>query len=189
MPTLYSSDAHVIPLRFLDLLTKDNITLLIAVFGFGLSLFNFFKDLWDNRSKLKMVYRSCQVPNNEVDAVRFELSFENGSRLPIAVSRIFFVRDNKKFEFQWLPEPVYFQNTENKDHETTGISFQYSPSIPHTIEGLGAWGGTFYVPLSEHLNYKTLLNSDAEIIAHTNRGIKTFYLTISEDTLRSVPFC
>ena len=163
-----------------NLITRDNITLLIAVVGLLLSLWNFFKDLWENRSKVRLVFKSCSITKLHGFDLLFGFSFENLSRLPIAVSRIFLKSNDELFEFEWLPHWIFKQGIEGNNNVI------YSEKIPNSIEGLGLWGGYFFLSLPKNFNKSDLIGAYNKIIIHTNRGIKRFPIEITEENITSL---
>lgn len=171
--------------KIIGFFNKNNITFLISIISFILSLWNFFKSLWANRSKLNMVCKSCTTARtSKRNLAYFEFSFENCSRLPISISRIFLCTNQTTIEFSWIPEKIltteYCVNREVYEKRS-----YFSEKIPHTIEGLGVWGGYFYLESVNHMDTDTFINGCNYIILHTNRGIKRFRLIIDPNAINA----
>ena len=168
-------------------LTKSNITFAIAVFGFVLSLWNFAKDLWNNRSKLSINCKLCNTgPINSRELIYFQLSIENHSRLPISISRMFFEYDEQSYEFGWVPE-IILEKTSRVGGVIENKRTYLSEQLPHTIEGLGVWGGFFYINYTSPVKEGHFLRSPKHIKFHTNRGIKLLNLDIPEEIFNIKP--
>ena len=166
-------------------ITKDNITFLIAVIGFALSLWNFFKDLWNHRSKIRLRYKSCAIGKTaRRNIMYFELSFENFSRLPISISRIFFKNNNNIFEFEWIPEKIT-TTTYKTGNTVTDQKSYFSEKIPHSIDGLGLWGGFFFLSTPFEFKKSDLLDNKSKIILYTNRGKKELNLPITAESIKN----
>ena len=81
---------------------RENITLVIAIAGFVMSLYNFFRAIWDKRCSFSVGYVShyCHLSRSEKHAeLVFRLNFINQSSVPLTIVRMFMVVDDKKYEF------------------------------------------------------------------------------------------
>lgn len=163
------------------MLTKDNISLIIAIAGFVLSVFNIIRTEYFNKAKLKFTYRSHYCGQT----VNFNFLIENCSRLDISISRMFLIAGNEEFEFRFLPKTVWSVTEQcgNTEVEKENIK---SISLPQTIAGLGALGGYFSVQVSE--NVMDVLKDEANIAIKvmTNRGIFLFPFTTQKQHLDCV---
>lgn len=149
-------------------MTKDQITLIIAVLSFMLSLYNFLHSLLINRSNLKLIYKSHSCCNFAPEyTIIFNLVFENKSRLDISISRLFLKVNESIYEFDselnWIGEKT--RRTGNKITDKITL---YSLEIPQTVSGLGAVGGYFWVDTYKKLELNK--SDQVTIIAYTNRG-------------------
>ena len=156
--------------------SKENITFLIAVIGFFLSVLNFIKNIMENRFKLKLEFKSAGIqnkfPNNPI---YFEMLMENCSRLPVSIARIFLKIGSEQFEFDWKEHEIYCDKViQNQKIVTTKT--HYSSTLPHTIEGLGIWGRFFYVKTNETFHFDSFLKNNNTLILYTNRGKKKLKL-------------
>lgn len=129
---------------------RENVTLLIAIAGFGMSLYNFFRALWDNRCSFKVDYVShycCLSKSGKYAEPMFRLNFVNLSSAPLTVVRMFLLVDGKKYEFLF-PEQQVYQMTRHQNGETVKIGEVKSQKLPFRLEGKGALGGYFaaYLP-------------------------------------------
>lgn len=78
---------------------RENVTFLIAITGFGMSLYNFFRALWDKRCSFKVDYVShycCLSKSGKYAEPMFRLNFVNLSSAPLTVVRMFLLVDGKK---------------------------------------------------------------------------------------------
>jgi len=125
-------------------LTKENISLFIAIAGFVLSIFNIIRQYYFNRAKINIIYRSHYCGGS----VSFNLAIENCSQLDISISRMLLIVNNKEFEFLYLPKTIW-----TITHRTGGVETDRkkidSISFPQTIGGLGAVGGCFAVDVDK----------------------------------------
>ena len=159
--------------------TKENISFSIAVIGFILSLYNFFKSIWRNRSKIRFRCKSCHIGKTEQrNLVYFQFAFENCSQLPISISRIFLHINEDQCEFNWVPEFILKRERLRGDNVIEKKEY-YSEQIPHTIDGLGIWGGFFCASLPYEINHSRFLQSRKKIVLYTNRGKKRLKLPIT----------
>lgn len=81
-----------------EYITKDNITLAIALLGFGLSIFNVLRDLLTNRKNLSITAPLLFCDECNCGHSFLVLEFVNGSKLPITLTRIRSTIDGKTFE-------------------------------------------------------------------------------------------
>ena len=150
------------------LIAKEQITLIIAILSFMLSLYNFFYSLLINRSNLKLIYKSHSCCNLTPEyPIIFNLVFENKSRLDISISRLFLKVNESTYEFDsetnWIGE-----KTNRTGNKITDKITLYSLEIPQTISGLGAIGGYFWVGTYKKIEFNK--SDQVTIIAYTNRG-------------------
>ena len=149
-------------------MSKNQITFIIAVLSFILSVYNFLHSLFTNRANLKIIYKLHTVCNNLLDyPIIFNLVIENKSRLDISISRLFLKVNDCMYEFDSEPNWIGEKTRRTGNNITDKITL-HSLVIPQTISGLGAIGGYFYV--GTYKNFKFNKSDQVTIIAHTNRG-------------------
>lgn len=167
-------------------LTRDNITLAIAIAGFLLSVINIVKDLILNRSKISInLDRATMLLYRSNHPILFRMIVENKSRLPICISRMFLVCNGKTFEFEWIPERV-FNGTERQGEQVLDSNNQYSTSLPSVAQGLGAIGGFFFVYTDNDYTIDDLIRYPSKIIVNTNRGKKKFNIKLDDKTVFAI---
>ena len=164
----------------------STITTIIATLSFILSLWNFLKDLWESRSKLNFIYKSCMICEKKAPhKMYFEFCFENNSTLPITISRMFLKINDEKAEFPWVPTIVYTEDTKENSQITAEYQ-QTSERFPHTIDALGVWAGFFAIITDGIYKKKDLLCSNISLIVHTNRGIKKYVIVPHDSNVNFV---
>ena len=147
---------------------KEQITFIIAVLSFVLSVYNFLHSLFINRSNLKLIYKSHSYCNFAPEyTIIFNLVFENKSRLDISISRLFLKVNESIYEFDSEPNWVG-EKTRSTGNKITDKITLHSLEIPQTISGLGAIGGYFWVDTYKKIKFNKY--NQVTIIAYTNRG-------------------
>lgn len=94
---------------FSEIFTYSNITFAIAILGALLSVYNFTKDIVQNRFKMHIAFRSykpCPIRFNH-KSFRFLMSIENRSHTALSISRILLKHQDKVYDFNCLPQRVY----------------------------------------------------------------------------------
>lgn len=150
--------------------TRENLTFVIAVAGFLLSLFNFIKDCWNSRCHLSVIYKNhtAGISRRNKTSINVHLIFENKSSKRIAVTRMFLVFHNQKYEFLF-PENEVWSFTKRSGGEIIKNDTIYTQQLPFDIDGNGALGGYFRVLLPPEavsdFSKSTVLN----LVIYTNR--------------------
>lgn len=157
----------------ISLLTIDNITFIIAVIGFILSLYNFFHERLQNRMKLHLTYKSHFISEHDNSGVTISIAIENLVANPISISRMFLNINEVKIEFHWMPQFVFHStiSSNNIIHDEIKV---HTIAIPFTIEGYGVVGGFFYTKHPQTISNEILQSSQTSITIHSNKGIKTY---------------
>lgn len=166
---------------FLSLFTKDNITFLIAILGFGLSIYNFLHERFQNRLKLRVTYKNhhiSQVKGQE-NELTISLSVENLVKNPLSVTRMFLNINCKQYEFYWVPQIVYYADYKCRNKILDKIKL-HTIDIPFKLDGYGVVGGFFFVSTDKKLTDQFLFNSSTSITVYSNKGKHTY--PISFDT-------
>lgn len=159
--------------KFLVLLTKDNITFLIAVFGFLLSVYNFLRELLQNRMSLHVTYKNHHISSHDKMGITLSLSIENKVKIPLSISRIFLNINNESLEFYWIPQFVFRATQSSKGNIYDEINIHTIP-LPVQIEGYGIVGGFFFVKSSRTITNEELFSSKTSITIYSSKGIKTY---------------
>lgn len=158
--------------------SKENITFVIAVAGFILSLWNFFFDLWRNRCALSVEYINhyCGIHPNGNGLLQLRLNIVNESSAPIAVSRMFLLHNGKEIEFLF-PSLCVWEFTKLRNGQIMSQDEVKSQAIPFKIEGHGVVGGYFlvYVPREELGFFEQ--EAEIQLVLQTARRKKRFLLT------------
>ena len=155
---------------------RENITLVIAIAGFVMSLYNFFRAIWDKRCSFSVGYVShyCHLSRSEKHAeLVFRLNFINQSSVPLTIVRMFMVVDDKKYEFLF-PEQQVYRMTRTENGKNFQIGEIKSQSLPFRIEGNGALGGYFAVYLPPEMEKRFQLAGTWKIIVQATQKKKTF---------------
>lgn len=168
--------------KLFSFFTKENITFLIAIIGFLLSLYNFFRELLHNRMNLHIVYKNHCVSAHDHCGVTISLSIENKTKIPISISRAFLNIDETSLEFYWIPQLI-FRSTHSINKAVYDEVNVHSIALPVHIEGYGVIGGFFFCKSSVPINSEKLLSAKTSITIHSNKGIKTYPISMNNTSL------
>lgn len=168
--------------KFSSLLTKENVTFLVAVLGFMLSLYNFFSELLQNRMNLRVTYKNHHISVHDNEGITISLSIENRVKIPLSISRAFLNINEESLEFYWIPQFVFraTQSTKGTIHDEINI---HTTTLPAHIEGYGVIGGFFYVKSPKTITNEELLASKTSITIYSNKGVKTYPITMNNTSL------
>lgn len=158
---------------------RENITLVIAVAGFGISLYNFFRALWDRRCAFRVDYIShyCTLSKSGKYAEpMFRLNFVNLSTAPLTVVRMFLLVEGVEYEFLF-PEQKVYQTNRRQDGKTVPVWEVKSQELPFRVEGNGAIGGYFAVYLPVDMKNRFQAVGEWRLVVQTPQRKKTFLLT------------
>lgn len=150
------------------------ITLIVAVIGGALSVYNFGHEKFQNRMRLKVTYKNHSFSKND-NSLFVSLAFENKVQNPISVSRIFLKIGTITQEFYWIPVHIHDQTITSGRKTIDKIPIR-SVQIPFKIEGHGVVGGFFYTTFPKDIDLVNLLieHNTAFIMVHSSKGIKTY---------------
>lgn len=159
-------------------LVRENITFLIALVGFMLSLWNFFSDHWRNRCSFSVEYIShyCGIHPNGKTVLQLRLNIVNKSSVPISISRMFLNYKRQELEFLF-PSVCVWEFTKRRNHEIVKQEEINSQAIPFKIEGHGAVGGYFLVYVPPEARGDFSQKTKIKISMQTSRQKKRFLLT------------
>lgn len=149
---------------------RELLTFFFAVIGFVLSIANTAFLLFRNRRNLLIICKTVRfssfLPRHPVD---FEVVLENRSVQTIALSRIFLVTKNHKYEFDWIPQVCFtsrFKQGKEVIHQQTILSLK----IPIMLQGLECVGGFLHVETEEDVTLDDLKNEQTFLEVWTSRG-------------------
>lgn len=156
-----------------ELLTRENVTLAIAILGLTLSALSWIKEIWESRKNLKV-----KIDLNSEYGIAFRSSlyynafvgmfFENKSKNPIAITYVEIVtREKSRFRCSFFQRSVFhrFQNSVapgQKPYER----FVESAKFPVSVCGLGAAYEYAYFALPHGRDWGDVVSLDV----FTNRG-------------------
>ncbi len=165
---------------FKSLLTRDNITLAIAIIGMLLSIYNFVHGCLQNRMKISVIYKNHHLTKTDCKSINISLCLENLVKEPIAISRMFLNINSESYEFFWVPQFIYYADYKDKD-EILDVIKLHSVTLPARLEGNGVLGGFFFVDVKKPITNDELADANTSITIHSNKGIKTY--TIAMDNV------
>ena len=149
-----------------ELLTQENITLALSIFGSIGTLITFISSYLSKRKNLKINIISATYKKS-LDRLILVITFENRSCLPIAVTSISVTLHGEKLEPLRHPHCVG-EYTQTHGKEVVDRKFTYNLDIPVGIQQLGAVSGhiLFDVSPTELENHSTPLT----LSVHSTRG-------------------
>lgn len=143
---------------------RDNVTFLIAVAGFCLSIVTFVQNMSANRKRLKISLSSIGYAQ---DIMCVRLSIENRSQLPVSITDIVYRTD--KTRYHCSPDPkLLCQFEKRRNGVIISQESTYSSELPIHLPALGAFNDLL---LFEGL--KTLPENSSKRLTFeisTNRG-------------------
>lgn len=148
-----------------ELLTRENITLALSIFGTLGSLFTLISAFLTKRKNLKISINSATY-KSEFGSLAIIFCFENRSRLPIAVTSI---STESNVDIKLNPHPNYVGNIKYKeDNEIVHRHFEFDLKFPVDIAQLSACSGfvLFDIPQDVLQNLSTPLSFQV----HSTRG-------------------
>lgn len=161
-------------------LTKENIALAISVTSISISLYNFLKNEWNDRTNFSIDLKSY-IPINlkEKDILYLEIAFINKSKLPISIHSIQIEFKNKIQYFSGNKVKIYSENI-RQGKETIYRNEYHSIELPQTIPSLGSLRGHFHIDLID-VPLEKLLDEPLNLVVNTNRKSKSFDVTINQE--------
>lgn len=145
---------------FLNLLTRENITLALAILGSIGSLSSWIYTFINNRKNLTFHIVGRRYFENE--SLFLYMSFVNKSRLPISITSIGVKIDDELYSCQEVPIATFEETAPDKHREYKSMP------MPISIPGLGGTSGYVYFGLP-----KAVPQADATHLifrVSTNRG-------------------
>lgn len=149
-----------------ELLTRENVTLALSIFGSLGTLFTFIFSFITHRKNLKISVTSATYKPN-LNQLALIFCFENRSRLPISVTSI--TTNFNSVDISLKPHPNYVGNIHfEENHQIVHRLFEFDLKIPVDIAQLSACSGFLLFDISQDdlRSVSTALNFQV----HSTRG-------------------
>lgn len=114
-------------------ITKENITLFIAIAGFVMS----FMGCISRRKSLSVRILRYRIYGECEKYMYAYIAFENRSQLPIAITRLSLLMDGKTYDAIQIPQRI-FERKRTIGKEVISRTEEYSTAIPIQLQSLGA---------------------------------------------------
>lgn len=147
------------------LLTKDNITFILAVFGSVGTLVSWTCAALSTRKNINVRITKAYLCKN---SILIHIIIDNKSRLPITINRISLVADNTIFSTFDIQTQI-FKSVTKQNNEITNAQVILSPAFPIEISSLGGTNCYPYFELSPEV-FETL-STELTLQFHTNRSM------------------
>lgn len=158
---------------------NDNITTVISMLAFILSVINTFYLIFTQRPKIKVGFKEYTFLNTLSDKpFLLGVIIDNNSRLSVSISKMNLIVDNEKHEFSWMPIIIYNSNLyqNNKIFEKASV---HSLTFPQNISSLGSCCGYFAIITKGQFDSNKLRKSKCVLEVFTSRGRKKFKVDFS----------
>lgn len=133
--------------KLLNLLTRENITLALSIFGAIGTLFTFLTSYLSKRKNLKIKIIKSSY-RTDMHMLLITLTFENRSVLPIAITSIKCFTDRQ--EFPLFEHPICVKEyAHSRGKEVVDRKFLYNINFPIDIQQLSAFSGSIVLELSQ----------------------------------------
>lgn len=129
------------------ILTRDNITLALSIFGAVGTLLSWILSAVQNRQSLKIKIVGHRV-SKEKDFLLVYMLFENQSHLPILITDISVNLRSTCYPCRKVPSVIFWESLKKKD-EITFHNEHYSLPLPIYLIGLGGSSGYICFDFSE----------------------------------------
>ena len=127
-------------------ITKDDITLIIAIIGAIGTLYSMVSSLWIKRKNLKISISNAAY-RKDLHTLMLPISFENRSHLPITVTSVRIFSLENELHVSEYPRCVN-EYTHRHGSEIVDRKFQYNLNFPIGIGVLGAVSGCILLDIS-----------------------------------------
>ena len=161
----------------MDILTwfhdRSNITFAIAIIGFVISLYNFFRAMWDRRCAFTVEYISHNCTLGRMGHTQFiiRMNIQNQTSASLCIVRMFLVYENQTYEFVFPAQQVWeFTSTHGKT--VTNKKEIFSQEMPFSIHGHGVQGAYFVAYLPETLRKELKKSCKFKIVIQTKNKKK-----------------
>lgn len=148
----------------LKYLTRENITLCIAIFGAVGTCLNWIIEFFRSRKNISIqIIKICKL-NNSVIAY---MTFQNHSRLPISINNLNLIIDKNSYAgFNGHPHSITIEKTKSND---TLITREYvTISFPINLPSLSGTAGYVFFDISRKVSEN--LSTPLTFEVSTNRG-------------------
>ncbi len=128
---------------------RNNVTFVIAIAGFAMSLYNFFRSMWDRRCTFSIDYVNHHCSQRKGHArLEIRMNIQNLSSAPLSIVRMYLICDGASYSFAF-PAQEILALYQTKGGVETQRSQVLSQPLPFTIPGHGVCGAYFaaYLPL------------------------------------------
>jgi hypothetical protein len=179
MDLLYVPFRGIIALKGRDYvihLTREQITFAIALVGFLLSLWNFFRDLKANRKSISVCI-PCTIAL--IDSVFLKMVFVNNSRQPISVTRLQISFGNDTYDLG--VKRIHFHTYLHP--ELRGKTGEATTTLPVHLDPLGFSACTF-----QFFGQGIPSGTEISLVINTNRGVIRKSLSAPEPTADVLSF-
>lgn len=153
--------------RLLALLTRENITLALAILGSLGTLFTWAYNFLQNRKNISVHIVGHRYSDFDENSFLLYMSFVNNSRIPISITSISINVDGIYHSCQEIPITTFEETTRCKDKILSHHEYKSMP-LPIALAGLSGTSGYVYFEFPEGK-----LQSDAThliVQVSTNRG-------------------
>lgn len=149
-----------------SILTQENITLALSIFGSIGTLITFISAFVTKRKNLKLKLNTC-VYKTDLQRLVIGITFENRSQLPIAVTSVSLIVNNQ--ESLPLKHPHCVGSyAHREDGEVIDRKFTYNLDFPVDISQLSAVSGQILFEFSPVVLKK--LSTPLTLLIHSTRG-------------------
>lgn len=146
------------------LLTKENITFLLATIGSVGTILTWIYSAIKNRKNIDITYADYHI--NKSGAMLYAMIC-NKSHLPILITDISFKMNDIYYPANKIPE-IVLTTTHKVNNEVTQQQEYYSMSFPIALTGMGATSGYLYFPFHEEIEVTS--SNTLTLLVSTNRG-------------------
>ncbi len=153
---------------------NDNITTIISVLAFVLSMINTFYLIFTQRPKIKVSFKEYTFLKNLPDKpFLLGVIIENKSRLSVSISKMNLSINDTKYEFSWIPIIICNTNLSQNNNTLDKVSV-HSLTFPQHISPLNSCCGYFSMASKGIFNADELKKSKCKLEVFTSRGKKSF---------------
>ncbi len=165
--------------EFSALLTRENITLALSIFGATGTLITFISSFITKRKNLRIKI-SDSVYNRIIKTLTFVVSFENRSHLPIAVTSVSFLLDGTESLPVKYPRCVE-QYAHRQGKDVIDRKFLYNLNFPIDIQQLSSVSGHILLAIPQEELEK--LSTPVIVQVHSTRG-RVQQIKLPHDSIR-----
>ena len=169
-----SIDTTVQTQEVINLLTRDNITLALAILGSVGTLFTFVMTFLANRTRINLRFK--QINCNQGSMLSY-VAFENKSRLPIAITDIAIINDDICYPCVPIATSVC-EYERKRGNQVISHREDFSIPLPITLSSLAGTSGYVYFDRLPD-NFPTSPR-EVTLQVSTNRG-RTMKMTLAVD--------